>query len=307
MKAAQSDRPEPDAEGRSVTLRARDIGPGSPGHRQRPAPWLALAAPLALLRRDRELIAALIARDVDSQVRGTVLGRVWLVFGPIFMLIVYTLVFGVILNSRWQDRTDEAFLFPLIYFSGLILFGLFFDSLSRAPNLMRDNKAFIQKIVFPVESLCLAVVGASLIKFCIGLSILAAFYLALRGLPPPAAMAYPPVLAGLVLFSLGATWILAGLAVFFRDLAHVMHPLSMLLLFLSPLFYPLERVPATLQTVVLIANPLAYPLEATRNALFFGEWPSMTGVLVYLALGWLFALAGYRLFMRLRPGFADVI
>lgn len=267
----------------------------------------ALAAPVALLHRDYELISALIARDVDSQVRGTVLGRIWLVFGPVFMLIVYTLVFGLILNSRWQDRTDDAFLFPLIYFSGLILFGLFFDSLSRAPNLMRDNKAFIQKIVFPVESLCYAVVGASLIKFCIGFVILAAFYLALRGLPPAAALSYPLMLAGLLLFSLGATWILAGLSVFFRDLAHVMHPLSMLLLFLSPLFYPLERVPESLRVFVLIGNPLAFPLEATRNALFFGEWPSLTGVLIYVGLGWLFAVAGYSLFMRLRPGFADVI
>ena len=267
----------------------------------------ALTAPVALLHRDYELISALIARDVDSQVRGTVLGRIWLVFGPVFMLIVYTLVFGLILNSRWQDRTDDAFLFPLIYFSGLILFGLFFDSLSRAPNLMRDNKAFIQKIVFPVESLCYAVVGASLIKFCIGFVILAAFYLALRGLPPAAALSYPLMLAGLLLFSLGATWVLAGLSVFFRDLAHVMHPLSMLLLFLSPLFYPLERVPESLRVFVLIGNPLAFPLEATRNALFFGEWPSLTGVLIYVGLGWLFAVAGYSLFMRLRPGFADVI
>lgn len=267
----------------------------------------ALTAPVALLHRDYELISALIARDVDSQVRGTVLGRIWLVFGPVFMLIVYTLVFGLILNSRWQDRTDDAFLFPLIYFSGLILFGLFFDSLSRAPNLMRDNKAFIQKIVFPVESLCYAVVGASLIKFCIGFVILAAFYLALRGLPPAAALSYPLLLAGLLLFSLGATWVLAGLSVFFRDLAHVMHPLSMLLLFLSPLFYPLERVPESLRVFVLIGNPLAFPLEATRNALFFGEWPSLTGVLIYVGLGWLFAVAGYSLFMRLRPGFADVI
>lgn len=270
-------------------------------------PWQALAAPVALLRRDHELIVALIARDVDSQIRGTVLGRIWLVFGPIFMLVVYTLVFGLILNSRWQDRTDDPFLFPLIYFSGLILFSLFFDSLSRAPNLMRDNKAFIQKIVFPVESLCLAVVGASLIKFCIGLAILGAFYLALRGLPPAAALSYPLLLVGLLLFSLGAAWIFAGLSVFFRDLAHVMHPLSMLLLFLSPLFYPLERVPETLRGIVLMSNPLAFPLEATRNALFFGEWPSMSGAMIYLGLGWLFSIAGYGLFMRLRPGFADVI
>lgn len=289
-----------------MTASAQDETQLSP-KRPRVSAWQALAAPVALFRRDQELIVALIARDVDSQVRGTVLGRIWLVFGPIFMLVVYTLVFGLILNSRWQGRTDDPFLFPLIYFSGLILFNLFFDSLSRAPNLMRDNKSFIQKIVFPVESLCYAVVGATLIRFCIGFAILALFYAVLRGMPPAAALYYPVVLIGLLLFALGGTWILAGLSVFFRDLAHLMHPLSMLLLFLSPLFYPLERVPDSLRGVMMAANPLAFPLEATRNALFFGEWPSLAATLAYLALGWLFAVAGYSLFMRLRPGFADVI
>lgn len=289
-----------------MTASAQDDPQLSP-ERPRVTGWQALAAPVALFRRDHELIVALIARDVDSQVRGTVLGRIWLLFGPIFMLVVYTLVFGLILNSRWQGRTDDPFLFPLIYFSGLILFNLFFDSLSRAPNLMRDNKSFIQKIVFPVESLCYAVVGATLIRFCIGLAILALFYALLRGMPPAAALCYPIVLVGLLLFALGGTWILAGLSVFFRDLAHLMHPLSMLLLFLSPLFYPLERVPDELRVVMMVANPLAFPLEATRNALFFGEWPSIAGTLAYLGLGWLFAVAGYSLFMRLRPGFADVI
>ena len=276
-------------------------------HRDGRSIWRALIAPISVLRRDHEVIWALIARDTDSQVRGTVLGRIWLVFGPVFMLVVYTVVFGLILNSRWQDRTDDPFLFPLIYFSGLILFNLFFDGPSRAPSLMRDNKSYIQKIVFPVESLCLAVVGASFIKFCIGFGILAIFYLGFRGVPSAAALSYPLMLIGVLLFSLGFTWILAGLSVFFRDLAHLMQPLSMLLLFLSPLFYPLSRVPDKLHMLVLWGNPLAFPLEATRNALFFGEWPSIAGALVYLGLGWLFAVAGYSLFMRLRPGFADVI
>lgn len=265
----------------------------------------ALVSPLRIVTRHLDLIKALVTRDIESRIRGTVLGKVWIVFGPLFMLAVYTLVFGVILNSRWQGRTDDVFLFPLIYFSGLILFNFFFESVSRATTLLRDNQSFITKIVFPVEAFCYAVVGSSLVRLLIGLGILALFYLPLHGVPPAAALTYPLLLLGLALFAIGGTLTLAALAVYLRDLAHLMQPLSMLLLFVSPLFYPLDRVPEAFRPAMML-NPLAYPLEATRNALFFGDWPNPFAVALYMALGWLGAAVGYALFMRLRPGFADV-
>jgi lipopolysaccharide transport system permease protein len=267
---------------------------------------VALGAAWSVLYRHHALIHTLVTRDIDARVRGTVLGKIWIVVSPLFMLAIYTLVFGVILGSRWQDRTDEAFLFPLIYFSGLILFNFFFESISRATNLMRENETFIKKIVFPTEVFCFAAVGSSLFRFAIGFLILTVFYLAIRGVPPAAALAYPLLLLGLGLFTIGLSLALAGLGVFLRDLAHLMQPLSMLLIFLSPLFYPLERVPEGLRAAVMI-NPLTYPLEATRNALFFGEWPSLMGVSIYLTLGWITAALGYALFMRLSAGFADVL
>lgn len=267
---------------------------------------LLMASPWRIAVRQFDLIRALVGRDIESRIRGTVLGKVWIVFGPLFMLAVYTLVFGLILDSRWQDRTGDTFLFPLIYFSGLIQFNFFFESVSRATTVLRENQSFITKIVFPLEVFCYSLVGSALVRMAIGLVILGAFHLPLQGLPPLAALAYPLLLLGLALFALGGALALAALGVFLRDLAHVMQPLSMLLLFLSPLFYPLDRVPEALRPVMLL-NPLAYPLEASRNALFFGEWPNPLGVAVYLGIGWLSAVAGYALFKRLRPGFADVV
>lgn len=265
-----------------------------------------LSSPLRVLRDHAYLIWALTKRDIEGRVRGTVLGLVWLVAGPLFMLTIYTTVFGLILNSRWQEQIDQEFLFPLIYFSGLILFNVFFDCISRAPNLMRDNQAFIKKIVFPVEVFVFAQAGSALIRLGIGLLLLTLFQLVLIGQPPLSAVVYPALLLGLLFHALGLTLALAGLGVFFRDIAQLMQPMSTVLMFLSPLFYPLSAVPEGLRPFMLL-NPLAYPLEVTRNALFFGQWPSMLGVAVYLGIGWLVAVLGYRLFMALRPGFADVV
>lgn len=265
-----------------------------------------VAAPYTIARAHADLIRRLIQRDIDSRFRGTVLGKVWAVIAPLFMLAIYTFVFGVVLGSRWQDRTDEPFLFPVIYFSGLILFNFFFDSVARAPTLMREHQAFIKKIFFPVEIFAYAIVGSAVVRFGIGLAILALFYLPVAGLPPLAAITYPVLFFGLVLFTLGFAWILAAVSVFVRDIVHVIGLVAMLFLFLSPVFYPLSAVPEAARAALML-NPLTFPLEAIRNALFFGEWPGLAGMAVYIAAGWLWAAVGHGVFMRLRPGFADVV
>ncbi|HXK53878.1 MAG TPA: ABC transporter permease [Hyphomicrobiales bacterium] len=265
-----------------------------------------VAAPYTIAMRNHDLIRRLVQRDIESRFRGTVLGKVWAVIAPLFMLAIYTFVFGVILNSRWQDRTDEPFLFPVIYFSGLIVFNFFFDSVARAPTLMRENQAFIKKIFFPVEIFAFAIVGSAIFRFGIGLAILAVFYLPIVGLPPLAVITYPVLFFGLALFTLGFAWILSAVSVFIRDIAHLIGLVTMLFMFLSPVFYPLSAVPEGLRAVLMF-NPLTFPLESMRNALFFGDWPGLAGMAVYLAAGWLWAAAGHGIFMRLRPGFADVV
>ena len=53
------------------------------------------------LWRHRELIEQLTRREVLNRYRGTYLGLLWAMATPLFMLLVYTFVFGIILKSRW--------------------------------------------------------------------------------------------------------------------------------------------------------------------------------------------------------------
>jgi len=275
----------------------------SPEARFEPRIW---TAPARMLFERHILLRALIRRELESALKGTMLGWLWMLLVPLILLAVYTFAFGVVFAAQWRDRAPQPFLFPMLYFNGLLLFGLFVNSLNRAPNLMRDNATYIRQIVFPVQVFVPVVMGAELVKLGVGFLILMPAYLLIMGIPPLAALSYPLGVVGLLLFTAGMCWTLSALGVFLRDLGQAMQPVSMLLLFLSPLFYPLSSVPERFQWAFYI-NPLAFPLEATRNALFFGEWPSLTGSLLYLLAGWACAVAGFALFQRLRPGFADVL
>ncbi len=58
---------------------------------------------------------------------------------------------------------------------------------------------------------------------------------------------------------------------------------------------------------MLYLNPLTFILEAVRGALFKGLWPDPLGLLGYTIFAFVFVWACYRIFQRLRPGFADVL
>lgn len=276
------------------------------GQPARPAWRGTLAAPFVAVLNNRSLLRALVLRDLEAALRGTSLGWAWMVLLPLVMLAVYTFIFGVVFGQTWRDRPPVPFQFPMLYFSGLILFGFFTACLNRAPNLMRENATYLRQIVFPVHVFVPVVMGAEGVKLLVGLALLLLAYLPLLGLPPVAAISYPVTVAGLFLFTAGIAWAIAAIAVFVRDLVQAMQPVTMLLMFLSPMFYPLSSIPEGIRFAFYI-NPLAFPLEATRNALFFGEWPSVIGALAYLAAGLVVAAGGLALFQRLRPGFVDVL
>ena len=283
-----------------------DPMPWTPNKTAQAGGLAAMVAPFRAVFDHHALLRALVRRDLEAALRGTRLGWGWMVVLPLVMLAVYTFVFGVVFGQSWRDRPSVPFQFPMLYFAGLILFGFFTACLNRAPNLMRENATYLRQIVFPVQILIPVVMGAEAVKLLAGLGLLLLAYVPLLGLPPVAAISYPVTLAGLFLFTAGIAWAVAAIAVFLRDLAQAMQPVTLVLMFLSPVFYPLSAIPEGVRPAFYL-NPLAFPLEATRNALFFGEWPGLAGACAYLAAGMVTAAAGLALFQRLRPGFVDVL
>jgi lipopolysaccharide transport system permease protein len=267
---------------------------------------LNLVAPVSCVYNRRPLLLGLIRRDIEIRFRGTVLGRFWAVLAPLVMLAVYTFVFGTLIQPRWQAEVRNPLEIPLIYFSGLILFDFIFECLMRAPNLMRDHQAFIKKIVFPVEILAWVVMGAAGFRFLVSSTLLLAFFILVVGVPPASALAIPIVILPLGFVCLAAVWLLSALGAYVRDVSLLIAIVGPIVMFLTPIFYPLSVVPDALQPFFYI-NPMTYAIEATRAALFKQSWPAWWAVAIYYVAAWLTAVVCYRVFIRLRPGFADVL
>ena len=256
--------------------------------------------------RNRALIAALIKREVIGRYRGSFMGILWSFFNPIVMLSIYTFVFSFIFNSRWAGAGDSKSEFALILFAGLMVFNLFSECVTRAPNLIISNANYVKKVVFPLEILPCVIVGASLFHALVSPIVWTSAYGIVFGLPPITMLYLPVVIAPLLLIILGLSWGLASLGVYMRDVAHFIGLVTSGLMFLAPIFYPATAVPEEYRGLLQL-NPLTAAVENVRSVLFFGQQPDWQVLGIYSVVGIIIACLGFAFFQKTRKGFADVL
>lgn len=256
--------------------------------------------------RNRTLIATLVKREVLSRYRGSFMGILWSFFNPVFMLLVYTFVFGVIFKSRWNAASNSKAEFALSLFVGLLMFNLFSECVNRAPALILGNANYVKKVVFPLEILAWVAFGAALFHWFISFSVWTIFYLFVFGIPHASALLIPLILIPFGLMVMGFTWILASLGVYLRDISQFIAIVTSVLMFLAPIFYPITAVPDRYQNL-LFFNPLTPAVEGARDVLFFGTFPNFMHYLIYLLISVLIAWLGFAWFQKTRKGFSDAL
>lgn len=262
---------------------------------------------MASLWRNRQLIRQLTTRDVLSRYRGSVLGLLWATVHPIMTLLVYTFVFRIVFQMRWGAGGDTPADFALTLFTGLILFNVFAECISRAPHLIISTPTYVKKVIFPLEVLPWVPLGGSLFHAALSILILlAGCVFTKHELPwtvPLGLLSFLPV----ALYSVGFGWLLSSLGVFFRDLQQFVSVMLTILMFLTPIFYPAAAVPEQFRFLAARVNPLAVAVEFARATFMMGVPPPWAALGVHTLIALAVASLGFAWFQGTRRGFADVI
>lgn len=253
--------------------------------------------------RHRYLLGQLIKRDVLLRYRGAMFGVLWIFLSPLLMLGIFAFVFGHIFQARWPQQ-QEGLPFWLILYSGLIVFNIFAEAVTRSPSAVRSYPSFVKKIIFPVNILPVVPLGAALVHGGFNFLILLAA-LAWTGHLHAAILLFPLLIAPLVLLALGLSWFLSAWGVFIKDMTQIVPVLVQMLLFLSPVFYPVSAVPEILRPIYQY-NPLGAVIETSRAAAIgqpieWGAW----GIALGFCLG--MSILGYAFFQHSREEFADAL
>jgi lipopolysaccharide transport system permease protein len=255
----------------------------------------------------RQLISQLGKRQMLEQFRGSYLGLIWTFITPLVMLVIYTFVFSVIFQAKWDSFiTGSREEFALILFAGIIAFNILGDAVLNAPLLVVTRPNYVKRIVFPLEVLPVSALAPVLLQAFVNLIILLLGSILFLGQVSPTLYLLPLVVLPLVLLSLGLGWFLSSLGVFVRDMIHFLRIIVQMFFFLTPIFYPISAVPESFQ-VWLSLNPLTYLVEHFRQVTLLGEVPNWVEYGLMVGLGAAVCLGGYVWFMKSKKTFADVL
>ncbi len=266
-----------------------------------------LPSPSVGFARKRDLWWQLTVRAIETRHRGSHLGMFWSLLNPLLMLALYFVVFSLIFKNHFRNESPQYF--ALGVFLGLILYHTVSETISSGPQLIITQPNLIKKVVFPVELLPVAQLGAiwfhATISFVLLLAGLAWFG---PGLTLAGLLWLPVILIPLVLLTLGLAWFFSALGVFLRDISQVVPFLCQVLLWTSAVFNTSEAVrKIPLAWAFLKWNPLLHIVDLTRDVLLWQEPMSLKPLAYTWVAGILACLAGRWFFRKLQPAFADVI
>lgn len=265
-----------------------------------------LAVPRAAVRH-RSLLWQMTRRNIETRYRGSVLGLVWSFIQPLMMLFIYTFVFSIVFKAKWNVTVgDSQGVFPVIMFSGMAMYNIFQESVLLNCTVIVGNQNLVKKVIFPLEILPIAQMGATALLGVAWLILLVIGVLIVFNHVCWTLVFVPLVYFPLLMITLGVSYFVASLGVFFRDIQYVAGIVLQVLFFMTPVFYPIENVPARFQPILRV-NPLSPILEQGRQVMIFGEVPDPWLWLQSFVVAFLVLHFGYMWFRSTKRGFADVL
>lgn len=223
-------------------------------------------------KKYQPLLNELIARDIKTKYRRSLLGVLWTILNPLLMMVVLSVVFSNLF------RFDIEY-FPVYLLSGQLIFNFFSESTTNAMSSIIANGPLIRKIYVPKYMFVLSRIFSSTINLLASFTALICVMLVMRvRLHYTVLLSVIPLIL-IVLFSLGAGLILAAITVKFRDVMHLYSVFTTALMYLTPVIYPMSILPSWLEKIVLL-NPITNILMMFREFMIYGTFPSILSIVI---------------------------
>lgn len=183
----------------------------------------------------RDFLWSLPSAELRSRNADTALGPFWLVLNPLFLILVYYLLFSVLLDISRGVTNYAAFLGV-----GIFCFHLSQRTVLASARVMFRNQSLIRALYFPRAILPLALVLENLIAFLPAIGVLLAF-IWITGEPPRWSwLLLAPLVLAQSLFNLGLSLWAARVGDRSLDFANLLPYLFRLLLYGSGVLYSVE-------------------------------------------------------------------
>jgi len=249
----------------------------------------------------RELLYFLVWRDLKVRYKQTVLGILWAIIQPFFLMVIFSIFFG-----KLGKIPSEGIPYPIFAYTALLPWSYFAQSLNACSNSLVANSHLITKVYFPRLIIPISSVLSGVVDFAISFSILLGLMFYYQIFPNLMVLLLPLLILMAMATALGAGLWLSALNVQYRDIRYVISFLIQFWFFATPVVYPTSLVPGMWRFFYGL-NPMVGVVEGFRGALLGKgqlDWSMfMVSIMVVVFL----VITGTFYFRRMEKGFADIV
>lgn len=260
----------------------------------------------ARLLSHRRLLAEHLRRELFEQHVGHMMGGIWLIVHPIFLMGVYVFVFAFVFQARIGGTRELPLDYTSYILSGVIPWLMVQQALGKSCMALTQNASLIKQVVFPIELLPAKAVLTTLVPFALMTVVLVIYVLITHGGLHLTYLLLPVLVAALMIGLLGIAFFLSAVTVFVRDVQELVNMFLTAGLFMLPIIYLPEWVPAVFRPIIYI-NPFSYIIWCFQDVLYFGRFEHPWAWPVVILGGITLYVLGSRSFQALKPYFGDAL
>lgn len=248
----------------------------------------------------RDLLYFMIVRDLKTRYRQTALGPLWIIINPLFSMVIYTIVFGVIAKLPSGNSP-----YPVFTYTALLPWDFFSDAVSSGTNALLANRQLLSKVYFPRLLLPLSQVASSLVDFLITFVILLGMMVYYQ-ISPTIGLVFLPLFLGIAAITgLAFGLWFSGIIVKYRDIGNVTGYVVRVWMYATPVVYSSEVVPAQFRTLYQL-NPMTNVIDGFRWALLGQAEPNWVMLAISTALTIVLFIGGLYNFKRVERNIVDI-
>jgi len=245
---------------------------------------------LSKIKEHSFLFSELVKRDFKKKYKRTYLGMLWSVLSPLLTLFVMRLVF-----TQFFGRTVEHY--TTFLFCGNIVFSYFNEATNSGMSTLLYNSHIFTKVNVPKHLFLFSRNTSSLINFSLTFVVFLIFCI-IDGvaITPIFLMLIVPIFC-LVLFNLGLGLILSAMFVFFRDVQYLWSVFTMLLMYVSAIFFSIDGYSPEVQKLFHL-NPVFVYIKYFRSIVLDGKVPSLEVNLLAVGYALIAVLIGALIYKK---------
>jgi len=255
----------------------------------------------AELWEHRELLYALVMRELKVRYKQTAIGVSWVVLQPLITMVIFTVIFGYL-----AKLPSDGVWYPVFALTALLPWTYFSQAVTRSGTALVGNANLVSKIYFPRILLPLSMIIAPVVDLALSLGFLFGMLL-YAGIPLTwKALTLPAFIIIAMLTAIGISLFVSAANVKYRDVGHAIPFMVQIWMFVSPVAYPVSLVPEKWRFFYGL-NPMAGVIEGFRWALLGQTAPDTLVMTASLAVFSMLVFAGLMYFRQMERQFADVI